>query len=185
MKKVQSHKSAKFLIVCGDKVYKFACQDDEVKEQWMKALEEEIKKNKTVSTKKLENLCEIKLKKKVIEDYYGLPSIHAEKMKTKTRVDEAIKSEGFFKEKSKSYLIVKKNRNPTTKVNKQILDKNQNYDEIVRTKNDNFSTGRSNISSLNIGLIDKKPKHHSSIFSCCNKFLMIFKKKKTAEDYDS
>jgi hypothetical protein len=184
MKKVQSHKPGKFLIVCGEKIYKFACKDDDEKDLWIKALENEIKKNKSETIKKLENLYEIKLKKKVIEDYYGLPSIHSEKLKTKSRIDQVIKSEGYFKDKSKSYLNSNKNRKPTTKVNKQILEKNQDYEDITRSKNETFQTTRSNFSALNIGLIDKKPKSNKSIFSCCNKIAMLFKKKKTEDDYD-
>ena len=59
--------------------------------------------------------------------------------------------------------------------------------EIVRTKNEetssNYSSNRvlkSDISTLNIGLIDRRPKNNQSIFSCCNKVIMdIFKKNKT------
>jgi hypothetical protein len=184
MKKVQTHKPGKFMIVCGEKIYKFACKDDEEKDLWIKALENEIKKNKSETIKKLENLHEVKLKKKVIEDFYNLPNIHSEKLKTKSKIDQVIKSEGYFKEKSKSYLISNKNRKPTTQVNKKLLENQQNYEEITRSKNETFTTERSQISALNIGLIDKKPKNNKSIFSCCNKIVMLFKQKKTENDYD-
>jgi len=103
MKKVQGHKEGKFLIVVGEKVYKFACKDDVEKDAWVKALEEEIKKDKLGTNKKLENIYESKLKKKVIEDYYELPNINTEKLSIKSRIEETIKTENFFPEKIKSY----------------------------------------------------------------------------------
>ena len=96
MKKVQGVKSGKFMIVCGDKVYKFLCKSEEDKDAWVNALTLEIKRVRGESFKKIENVYELKLKKKVIIDYYHLPNIYSEKLYMKKRVDECIKSENFF-----------------------------------------------------------------------------------------
>ena len=102
MKKIQGHKSCKFLIVIGEKVYKFSCKTDEEKEQWINALNNELKRIKGDIEKKIENILDVKLKKKVIQDYYQLPNINSEKLYMKKKVDEAIKGEDFFQEKVKT-----------------------------------------------------------------------------------
>ena len=102
MKKVQELKKEKFLIVCEEKVYKFTCTTEEERGNWIKSLNGEMKKLKGDSNKVVENLYEIKLKKKVIEDYYRLPNINAEKLNMKKRVDETIKTEKYFVEKLKA-----------------------------------------------------------------------------------
>jgi hypothetical protein len=102
MKKVQVKKTEKFLIVVGEKIYKFQCKTDEERDSWVKALNNEIKRLKGDSNKKLENIYEIKLKKKIIEDYYNLPNISSEKLYMKKKVDEAIKGESFFADKKKA-----------------------------------------------------------------------------------
>ncbi len=102
MKKVQVKKSDKFLMVVGEKIYKFQCKTEEDRDSWVKALNNEIKRIKGDSHKKLENIYEIKLKKKIIEDYYNLPNISAEKLYMKKKVDESIKSESFFADKKKA-----------------------------------------------------------------------------------
>ena len=102
MKKVQANKTEKFIIHAGEKEYKFHCTTDEEKETWVKSLNNEIKRLKGDSFKKLENIYEIKLKKKIIEDYYNLPNINTEKLYMKKIVNEAIKGENFFVEKQKS-----------------------------------------------------------------------------------
>lgn len=102
MKKIQGHKACKFLVVCGEKVYKFSCNTDEDKENWIKALNNELKRIKGDTLKKLENIFEVKLKKKIIQDFYELPNINAEKLYMKKKVEEAIKSETFFVEKVKA-----------------------------------------------------------------------------------
>jgi hypothetical protein len=61
--------------------------------------------------------------------------------------------------------------------------------EIFRTNSlENITTHgssraiKSEVSPLNIGLIDRRPKINHSIFACCNKLLAIFNKKST-DDY--
>jgi hypothetical protein len=101
MKKVQAHKSCKFLIAVGEKIYKFLCATDEEKDNWVKALNNEIKKEKGEIVKKIENMHDIKLKKKVIEDFYKLPNIDSDKFYMKKKVEEAMRHEKFFPEKVK------------------------------------------------------------------------------------
>jgi hypothetical protein len=99
MKKVLAHKSCKFLVAVGEKIYKFLCSSEEEKDSWVKALNNEIKKIKGETTKKFENLYDIKLKKKIIEDFYKLPNINTDKFYMKKKVEETIKNENFFKER--------------------------------------------------------------------------------------
>lgn len=69
--------------------------------------------------------------------------------------------------------------------------KTQNFEEIVRNKDTvdaSFDSGtprKTDISPMEIGLIDRKPKQNSSIFMCCKKLLTSFRKKRNAEDYES
>ena len=65
MKKVQAFKSCKFMITCSDKIYKFLCKSEEEKDAWVNAVNSEMKRIRGESFKKLENVYEIKLKKKV------------------------------------------------------------------------------------------------------------------------
>jgi hypothetical protein len=90
------------LIVCGDKVYKFSIEEDGKCEEWIEAINGELRKLKMEVTKKIENYLEIKLKKKVIIDYYNLQEIHNEKLVMKKRVEDAMKAENYFLEKKKA-----------------------------------------------------------------------------------
>jgi hypothetical protein len=101
MKKIEAFKSCKFIIIGTDKDYKFQCKSEEEKEAWMNALTNEIKRIRGDSHKKLDSVYEVKLKKKVIVDYYNLPNIYAEKLYMKKRVDVAMKSENHFLSKDK------------------------------------------------------------------------------------
>jgi len=104
----------------------------------------------------------------------------------KNKVDEAMKNETNFREKAKTKINIRPN--------KKITEKAPVKEEKVRpaiaseSKKDmrdlSFTNGAdSKVGSLEIGLIDKQPKH-SSIFTCCNKLLMFLKnkKKKSLED---
>lgn len=101
MKKIEAFKSCKFKIIGFDKEYKFQCKSEEEKEAWMNALNKEIKRIRGDSLKKLDNVYEVKLKKKVIVDYYNLPNIYAEKLYMKKRVDDAMRTENNFLSKDK------------------------------------------------------------------------------------
>lgn len=101
MKKVHATKPCKFLIICGEKVYKFSCNTDDLKESWIKALNNEMKITRGDVTKKIENFMEVRLKKKIIVDFYNLPNIGSDKLYMKKQVIEEIKNENFFLERAK------------------------------------------------------------------------------------
>ena len=101
MKKIEAFKSCKFKIIGFDKEYKFQCKSEEEKEEWMNALNKEIKRIRGDTLKKLDNVYEVKLKKKVIVDYYNLPNIYSEKLYMKKRVDDAMRTENNFLSKDK------------------------------------------------------------------------------------
>lgn len=101
MIKIESHKENKFLIVCKDKVYKFSNETEVMKSNWISALNEDIKKRKGEKSKRIENSLEIKLKKKVITDFYKLPNIETDKLSLKNRIDEDIKQDQSFQFKNK------------------------------------------------------------------------------------
>jgi hypothetical protein len=102
MKKIHEHKPCKFTIVCGEKVYKFALDNEEDKKKWVEAINKEIS-NKGITKKKIiENILEVPLKKKIIIDYYNLPNISNEKMSIKKRIEEEILTENYFERKKEA-----------------------------------------------------------------------------------
>lgn len=102
MKKVQATKDLKFIILFGDKIYKFLVESNEIRNKWVESLNKEIKKLTTDDEdKKYENVAELKLKKKVIEDFFNLPKIQEGKDYIIKITEEAIITEGFFKLKPK------------------------------------------------------------------------------------
>lgn len=104
MKKVQPFKELKFIIPLSDNVYKFKTETEEEKNKWIDLLNQEIKKFANQSNdKRYENVCEIKLKKKIIEDFYNLPKIQEGKDYIIKVTEDAILKEGFFKPKAKKY----------------------------------------------------------------------------------
>jgi hypothetical protein len=84
----------KFVIVCGDKIYKFLCETEEKAQQWIEALNSEFKKYN--GERKFEQILEVKLKKKVIVDFYKLPNIHLEKANMKKNIEEQMSLENYF-----------------------------------------------------------------------------------------
>lgn len=103
MRKVQSTKELKFAITTDEKSYKFTVETDQEKKNWMDMLNSEINKlSKSDNEKKqYENIIEIKLKKKIIEDYYKLPKIQDGKNYIIKVTEEALQTEGNFKLKPK------------------------------------------------------------------------------------
>ena len=100
--KIESHKKNKFKIDCSDKVYKFSIEEEGKCEEWVEAINGELKKLKMECIRKVENYLEIMLKKKIIIDYYNLDEIHNEKLVMKKKVDELMKTENYFLEKKKA-----------------------------------------------------------------------------------
>ncbi len=90
------------MIAAGDKLYKFSCENEEEKESWVAAFNSEIKRLKGESVKKIEHIIDVKLKKKIIMDYYELPNIGTDKFYMKKKVEEAVKTENYFLPKEKA-----------------------------------------------------------------------------------
>lgn len=111
MKKVQATKELKFTIylTTEEKAYKFKTESEQEKKKWMEIINSEINKlSKNDNEKKqYENIVEIKLKKKIIEDYYKLPKIQDGKNYIIKVTEEALQTEGFFKLKPKKYFKIK------------------------------------------------------------------------------
>jgi hypothetical protein len=162
MGKIELHKSKKFRVACQDKVYKFQCDEDFLAQEWVEALKDVVKMAKQNNTKVIDTQIEIKLKKKVILDYYNLLDIHKEVLNTKTRIEEQMKSENYFEKKDG-----KKSKRP----NRKIIEKSCITQD--KLKLDVSSNRDTNLSSLNVSLIDNKTRENS-FFSCC---LNLFKKK--------
>lgn len=102
MKKVQSTKELKFIISFGDKLYKFKTETEDEKNKWIQVINSEISKlSKENNEKRYENIIEIKLKKKIIEDLYNLPKIQDGKDYIIKITEEALLKEGYFKLKPK------------------------------------------------------------------------------------
>ncbi len=178
-KKVATYKPKKFLMVIKEKVYKFSCESDELKEKWIEALQNEMKKLKTVSEKKLENLYQVKLKKRIINDMENLPAIKSDINEITKYIEECIINENCFNKKEK---VVKKKTDLIP--NKVIVEqKAEVKDDKIRLQI-NSTESSSNATSLNVSLLSKKQSKQHSIFSFCNKICMCFKKKKTYDEIE-
>lgn len=102
--KVESHKDCKFLMVVEDKadkkhggrVYKFACHTEEEKEKWINALTSEMKRLRGETEKKDDIILSMKIKKKVIVDFYHLSDVGKERAVIKERIVNSINNERFF-----------------------------------------------------------------------------------------
>lgn len=103
MSKVLPTKELKFAIITDDKSYKFKTETEQEKKNWIDMLNAEIDKlSKSDDEKKqYDNIIDIKLKKKIIEDYYKLPKIQDGKNHIIKVTEEALQTEGYFKLKPK------------------------------------------------------------------------------------
>lgn len=112
--KVESHKDCKFLMIVkeddsekdknkdkdkdiGGKVYKFSVSNETIKEEWVMALTNEMKRLKGQEYKSQEALLEIKPKKKVITDLLKIPEIGKDRSTLKININNAIVQENYFK----------------------------------------------------------------------------------------
>ena len=116
--RVESHKDKKFMMVVSfaegekndkndddedekskefnGKVYKFACETDEDKNNWVNAITKEMKRLKKLEEKRNYKL-EIPTRKKVIKDYFTFPEINRDINYMKKKVLEEMNREDFFK----------------------------------------------------------------------------------------
>ena len=105
--KVESHKECKFLMVIGEgndekgnaqgKIYKFACNTEEEKQEWVNAITNEMKRLKGEIENKNETKLELKLKKKYIKDLFKLKNIGSDRTYIKNKTLESMENETFFK----------------------------------------------------------------------------------------
>ena len=104
MKKVLHTKELKFAIITTEeKSYKFNTETEEEKKKWVDMLNSEINKlaKSDIENKQYDSIIDIKLKKKIIEDYYKLPKIQDGKNYIIKVTEEALQTEGYFKLKPK------------------------------------------------------------------------------------
>ena len=104
--KVESHKDKKFLIRIKEvdekgkskcKEYKFMCESEEEKLEWIFAITNSMKKVKNAKILSNQQKIDIKIRKKVIHDLFKLPDINKDKGYMRNKVLEALNNENYFK----------------------------------------------------------------------------------------
>lgn len=168
-------------MIIKEKVYKFSCETDELKEKWIDAISKEIKKLKIVNERKFENIYQVKLKKKIITDMLSLPNISSDVNEITKKIEECINIENCFLKKER---VVKKKLDLAP--NKAIVEQKSEFkDEKVRMQM-NPSDGSSTVTvgTLNVSLLRNQTTKKHGFFSFCNKICMCFKKKKTYDEIE-
>ena len=118
--RVDSHKEKKFMMIvkesdedlnkstdekdkkkagdAGGKIYKFSCQTDEEKREWVTAITNEMKRLKKIGEEKtnIQNKLEIPVRNKIITDYFNLPDFNKDQKYMKKKVLEEMNNENFF-----------------------------------------------------------------------------------------
>ena len=115
--RVDSHKDKKFMMIVkstssemggnedgeakkdagtGGKVYKFSCETEEQKNEWVTAITNEMKKLKKNEEKTKEDILEIPERKKIIIDYFNLPNINTDIYYMRKKVLEEMNNENYF-----------------------------------------------------------------------------------------
>jgi hypothetical protein len=180
-KKVTSHKTKKFLMIIKEKVYKFSCETEELKDKWIESISNEIKKLKIVHERKIENLYQVKLKKKIITDMLSFPNISSDVNEITHKIEECITMENCFVKKEK---VVKKKADLAP--NKAIIEQKPDFkDEKVRMQvNPSDGSSTVTVGTLNVSLLNRNSTKKHGFFSFCNKICMCFKKKKTYDEID-
>ena len=129
--RVDSHKEKKFMMIvkesddnideedekekkkakeAGGKIYKFACQTDEEKREWVTAITTEMKRLKKQSeeNKDAKNKLEIPVRKKIITDYFDLPNFDKDLKYMKKKVLEEMNNENYFQPSLRKIEALKK-----------------------------------------------------------------------------
>ena len=129
--RVDSHKEKKFMMIvkesddnideedekekkkakeAGGKIYKFACQTDEEKREWVTAITTEMKRLKKQSeeNKDVKNKLEIPVRKKIITDYFDLPNFDKDLKYMKKKVLEEMNNENYFQPSLRKIEALKK-----------------------------------------------------------------------------
>ena len=105
--KVVSHKDKKFLMIVKEsdeagkifkaKEYKFMCESEEQKIEWVLAITNSMKKLNISKILKKEEKLDIKIRKKIIHDLFKLPEINKENTYMRKKVLDAMNNENYFK----------------------------------------------------------------------------------------
>ena len=130
--RVDSHKEKKFMMIvkeenddldesvdekekkktkeAGGKIYKFACQNDDEKREWVIAITNEMKRLKKQSEvkKDVKNKLEIPIRKKIITDYFNLPNFDKDLKYMKKKVLEEMNNENYFQPSLRKIEALKK-----------------------------------------------------------------------------
>ena len=129
--RVDSHKEKKFMMIvkesddnideedekekkkakeAGGKIYKFACQTDEEKREWVTAITTEMKRLKKQSeeNKDVKNKLEIPVRKKIITDYFDLPNFDKDLKYMEKKVLEEMNNENYFQPSLRKIEALKK-----------------------------------------------------------------------------
>ena len=104
LKNVSGKNKDKLMFLHKEKIYKFKCENEAERDDWVKCLNAEIKRVNSTCEKNekfYEEFTEVKLKKKIIEDFFNLPKIQEGKDYIIRVTEKAIKEEGFFPPKPK------------------------------------------------------------------------------------
>jgi hypothetical protein len=94
----------------GGKIYKFACQNDDEKREWVIAITNEMKRLKKQSEvkKDVKNKLEIPVRKKIITDYFNLPNFDKDLKYMKKKVLEEMNNENYFQPSLRKIEALKK-----------------------------------------------------------------------------
>ena len=185
--RVESHKDKKFMMVIGEgndakgknsgKVYKFACNSEDEKEGWINAITSEMKRLRG-EQKNLENKIEMKQKKKVINDKFNLPDVGKDRSYMKTRTENLMKNENYFKPVNKKEKKSKKGKkeesNPQINIPKYVANTSSvsSNSQGLNLNNQNSSGGH--VQQFNV---EEEDRNESSGFcSCLSKCFGCFKK---------
>ena len=128
--RVDSHKDKKFMMIvkeddldesvdekakkkssdAGGKIYKFACQTDEEKREWVTAITNEMKRLKKKGEEKtnIQNKLEIPVRKKIITDYFNLPDFDKDTKYMRKKVLEEMNNENYFQPSLRKIEALKK-----------------------------------------------------------------------------
>ena len=146
-----------------DKIYKFECGTEENKNNWINCLNSELKKIKDKVERNVENIYQVKMRKKQITDLSKYPNVSCDITQINLSLEGTIQKEPqFFKEKHKRV-------------------------EVSQTESSDFSFKEKSSSqglNLDFGFISNQKKQRNSIFSCCSKCLKFFKKKKRYNEFE-
>lgn len=90
------------MLIIEDKIYKFDCGNEERKNEWINAINNELKKIKGRIERKVENVYQVKLRKKLIQDPFKFPNVTCDLNDIQSKANDIMSKEPeFFKDKKK------------------------------------------------------------------------------------